>query len=335
MIVSGCAHSPKGTVTRRFASVTTDPHPSKIVESRETPTSNGCYALDYQGFSTTLNPGEGIEFGVPKELQKKSLTFVVLGHAQMTPYGSWDDKPGLTSLQFRSADDHRWKYWGGPSSGEAGAKFAEYRSGGLELEGLYEWGHYGHLDLETKVADTSPFHIDRIRAVSTGTDQVVVGEVGVLFWPAAAKSTRSFVFSPGTSFGDYSSSEGSSYSLDYSTAWKIGYGSDSKTDSSGAKLENGKILIPLAAGEKLGSVEVACGDAPQTGSEPGGGALTIRVIHADGSSDVWKNAENVPPQGILKSATPICGFAAKTGDAVEVSGSGDTVWVMGARLGFL
>jgi hypothetical protein len=326
-----CAHP---QTSRSTASSRTETHPTKVVESRETPTRMTCHQLSYFGFGTTLAPGEAIEFAVPAAQRKKPVAFVTLGHGALTGYEDHDESPALTSLQFRSTEDSRWKYWGGPSSGEAGAKFAEYRWGGLELEGLYEWGNYGFLDLESNAKSTAPLLVDRVRAVSTGKDPVRIGEVSIVFWPNKRGSLREHVFVPGTNFGDYLSSRGASYSLDRASAWEIGHSGETKSDPSGAELANGSIVLPLAAGEKLRSVEVACGDDPESGGSPGSAFLSIRLQRADGSSESWKENENVPPTGILKAGSPDCDFVAKEGDRLEITGGGDRVWVMGVRLGF-
>jgi hypothetical protein len=339
LLAAGCTHAPvaSGPATdRRTAGATldeTDPHPVRVVDKLETPAAETCHSLSYRGFSTKLDPGDGLELGVPKSLQSKPIAFVILGHGALSSYGDWDKDPALTSLQFRWTKDGTWRYWGGPSSGAAGAKFAEYRGGGLELEGLYEWGHYGHYDLDTRKSSNAPLRIDRIRAVSTGADPVLLGEVSVIFWPSAAASTKEYLFTPGTNFGSYVGSDGASYYLDYATAWELGSYA-SRTDSSGAELKGGVLRIPLPAGKKLGSVEVACGDAPQGSSYPGGASLSIRVRHSDGSSESWKEYENVPPSGILKAAAPKCDSTVADGDVLEILGSGQ-MWVMGARLGFL
>lgn len=315
--LSSCAHH---SPLRNTASLSADPNPKSVAVKLETPTSQACHSLSYRNLRQTLKPGEAMEFGVPRGLQSKAIAFVTLGHAQMSSYGDRDSTPGLTSVQFRSSQDGKWKYWGGPSSGEAGSKFAEYRGGSFELEGLYEWGHYGYFDLDSRAQSNDPLPIDRIRAVSSGDDSVVVDEVSVVFWPSSVKVMKEEIFTPGTRFGDYVSTQGASYSLDHSTAREIGYSSP--------------LSIPLEAGKKLSSVEVACGDASPSSSNPGGGALTFRLVHADGTADVWKDSENAPPAGILKAATPVCDYKTVEGDRLEISGGGDRVWVMGVRLGF-
>lgn len=330
--LSACSHL---TPSKNFRSPSSsyDPHPKRSAVTFDHPSETGCYTLSYRDLNTVLQPGDAADFVVPKEYHGKHLTFVTLGHGALNSYGQWDDAPQFTSLQFKSSKDQTWRYWGGPSSADGGAKFAEYRGGGLELEGLYEWGHYGHYDLDKKTRSLEPLSFTAMRAVSTGVDPVLLGEVTVRYWPDRVKTVREYIITPGTKFGDYRTTEGSNYSLDYGSAHLIyGFGGTPRTID-GATLDSHGISIPLKKGEKLRSVEVACGDAPEQGSDPGAGRLYVEIRHANGTTEQWIRNENVPPAGILKAATPRCDFKAEEGDVVQIYGDDDRVWAMGVRLG--
>lgn len=316
----------------------------RVVRTVE-PSERSCYELRYTGLTQKLLPGEAVTLTVPPDYADKAVGFVTLAHAQTHPWeGKRDPEPGLTSVQYRWTVDGTWRYWGGPSSGRDGAKFAEFRDGAFEREGLYEFGHYGHVAVGKALSGrgphgsvlpqdttTSPLTISEARVVSVGTDEVVVDAVGLKFWPKVAGHLKEYAVIQGQKFGEYATSEHAEYSFDRAKSWKL---PTSKRDSRGDLRLDRDIVLSLSKYRTLRSVEVIVGDAPEQGGRPGRAQLSIYVKNPDGTKVHWMKDENVPPVGILKAARPECDGTLPPGAELVISGAADDMWVSGVRIAY-
>jgi len=340
-----------------IAAARTDP---RVVRVIETPATATRYSADFSPESEIrLSPGEMVYFVLPKEMRKSPIDFVTLGHRQdpsetsggsASDYLVRDPYPAYLSVQFLRADTPApdWRYWGGPASSRFGAKFAEVRAGGPEIEGLYEWRKYGTGSTngrgDRNDLDHSALFSCLGRVVASGSDKLRFSRLVVKTSPEAPKNFETQIYTPGTAMGDFETAEGREYGggewhdglyPDALTLKKANYTTE-KPLRNGWSLLNENLRIPLKKGQRLLSVEVAAGDAK--GMEAyhryrrGGGSLGIALVHADGTRAVLLERENVGPEGVIKAA--VDGSApAKTGDFVEVQAKSGTVFVMGVRIG--
>lgn len=322
------------------------------------PTSKTCSSLTYEFPETRVSPGQALYFDVPTEFRDRPVTFVTIGHRQNpsdpSNYGlgatEHDSKPGLTSTQilttgYEGADN--WRYWAGSASGAYGAKFAELR-GSPEIEHLYEWRKIGHYGVGSKAHETTPIKPQAIRMVSNGSDDVLMSSIKLLVQPPKPDKYVEHEFSKGTRLGDPETTSGRAYGGGQGHGGKfpgaLALGHWPRAEPrlpKGWKHESSILRIPLAAGQKLTAVEVACGDTHPDGiiNKDGGtgssgySKLSIYLDHADGSTDTLLNHENVPPQGVLTGFPPSCDSKTREGDTLVIKASDDTTYIMGLRIG--
>src|SRR5262249_51470324 len=136
-------------------------------------------------------PGEELVLAIPEELKDRPVRSVILVHRQepsmdtgLRPDGTWDDNPGLTSVNLRDKDSGAWRQWNTPwgESGKWGAKFAEPRAANNpEYENLYDWHIIGNMDVETKGDLKTTLNTDVARIASVGKDPVFVHQLVVNF----------------------------------------------------------------------------------------------------------------------------------------------------------
>ena len=307
-----------------------------------------------------LNPGENMYFGVPVDIAARPVRFAILGHRQdpsrekgWDAARKWDDKPGITAMQFHSVKPGEgWRYWQGPSSGRLGGKFAEIRND-PELENLYDFQKFGHTSVETNSTTTSNLLADGIRLTNTGVDEVLVSEVTLKVLPPKPSRYLTGTFSPGTEIGEYETmkgqtfggGQGGSFMGKFPGALEMGRGGSGGEGAaklpSGWRINKGKLHIPLPAGVNVASIEVAIGDTKPDGARNKDGGwgslgwarLNARVQRADGSSDVLINNENIPPEGVLSGSPLDSCYSTRSGDEVVVDIQRDTAYIMGLRVG--
>jgi hypothetical protein len=325
------------------------------------PTRVGCSSVTYKFREVRAAPGDAVYFDMPEKLRDRAVAFVDIGHrqdpnepnnARLGPE-DWDSKPGLTSFQaysssYEGAD--AWRYWAGPASGKRGAKFAEIRGhSNPEMDALYEWRHYGHRGLGSGSNERGPLKAQAVRLVSTGADDVLLSELTVKVQPPPAERYLAATFSKGTELGDPETAHGRHYGGGqgmmgrYPGALVLGLHSRHGPDflPEGWRYENGDLHVPLPKGARLTTVDVACGDSHPDGvrnkdggwGSLGGSKLTIKVTHADGTSDTLMNRENVPPLGVLSGDPCSCDEPARAGDEVVFHADSDLSYLMGLRIG--
>ncbi len=306
-----------------------------VIEFNVEPVKKTCSTVSYKFPEIKMSPNDSVYFHIPLELRERGVRFMVLGHRQLPGQdnvpGQWDDKPGLSSVQVHSQNG--WSYWNGPSSGKNGAKFAEIR-GDAEIENLYNWDTYGHVNLKTGEVSKEMLKPDAMKVTSVGTDSVLLSELTLKVSPMPETSKVEKIYSDGTAFTPENPNH----------KYTLGGGQKFKGKFPGAKeIYGAKTLnIPLRAGAKLTSVDVACGDSHSDGvqnSDGGWGTqgwakLNIGIKKLDGSIRWMMNHENVPPEGVLMTSPEDCDEKIETGSELIISSDGDTTYVMGVHVGY-
>lgn len=312
-----------------------DKSPVKAIQLVTEPTKVTCSSVSYKIPEVPMKPGEGVYFHVPAELRDRGVRFMVIGHRQepgpnFKP-GEWDDNPGLSSVQVLSKD--KWSYWNGPASGKKGAKFAEVRSY-PEIENLYDWSNYGHKDIETEEASTEKLLPEMMKVESVGSDTVYLSELTLKVEPFEEKSNTEQIFSPGTKFFPHKKDK----------KYQLGGGQSFEGTFPGAREVNpgNEISIPLKAGQKITSVDVACGDShPDKIQNSDGGygtqgwaKLSIGIQKPNGKITWIMSRENVPPEGVMMASPDDCDEKVESGSKLIIRSDSDTTYVMGVHVGY-
>lgn len=280
-----------------------------------------------------LAPGESLKYALPSRYHSLPVEFVELSHRQEASetHGwdagkKWDDAPAYTSLQFALAntpdegDSSLFVYWGGPSSGEHGAKFAEVRSS-PEIEYLYEWRKYGFRLLDLDHAWKSELFASAVRLVASGMDPVRIAGFSVKFLPPRPRSFVEKVFASGGDLGDYETAENRT----------SGSASPGNYENSLCLRSGEEILVPLEGSGDLVSADVMAGDQ-HVDETLGWGKLSVQHIHQGIRTSILNRA-NVGPEGVIRSFRPGDALPYSNGDQIRISASSDTVCVMGYRIG--
>lgn len=306
----------------------------KVIQYFSEPTKITCSTVTYQFDELTMKPGDSVYFHVPLELRNRGVRFMVLGHRQnpMTnESGKWDNKPGLSSVQVYSKGT--WNYWLGQASGQKGAKFAEARFE-PEMENLYDWDHYGHGDVATGERKHEELLPEAFKVESVGKDEVLLSEITLKISPPKEKSRDEKIFSPGTAFT----------SPDGKTKYTLGGG-----QSHGGKFPKAKVIeaydsytLPIKAGKKIASIEVAAGDSHPDGvrnSDGGVGTqgwakINVGIKKPNGTVKWFLRNENVPPQGLIIASPESCDEVTERGSEVVIESEDDDLYVMGVKVGY-
>jgi hypothetical protein len=281
---------------------------------------------------------------------------MILGHRQPAEKekGDWDQTPGLSSVQvlgkFAGAEQAEWRYWGGSSSGEQGAKYAEPRpKSDPEMENLYDWGGLGHHGVNGGSHSKAPLKPIALKVVSTGKSPVLVSELTLKVSPPQADDFATGIFSAGTAFPQPGSSEkprfGGGQKLKGRFPGALVLNALGKESSvpmpQGWGSRSGELRIPIPKGRKLTSVEIACGDSYQD-EKPnsdggfglqGWGRLTVELHRANGKRETLMNRENVPPEGLLVASPVECDRKSGEGEQLVIRATGSPVYIMGVRVG--
>lgn len=308
-----------------------------------------------------LKPGEALYFGVPADLAKRPVRFVVMGHRQdsrtetggPTDGSKWDSVPGITSIQVHSEQlKDPWRYWQGDASGSLGGKFAEIRDE-PEMENLYEWQKWGHGGVSGGESSKSPLLPDAMRLVSVGKDLVNISELTLKVDPPKANKYIEQPFSPGTSIGDPDTGKGRKYGGGQSFNGKfpgalalMNYRKPNPGVSlpAGWRIDHqGALRIRLPANVRLTSIEMAIGDSHDDGEvnkDGGSGTPGWSRIHAElqkknGSVDSLMKNENVPPEGVLNGSPQDSCYSTQEGDELVVYATRDVSYIMGLRIGLI
>lgn len=296
------------------------------------PTKVTCSSVSYEIPEVQMTPGDAVYFHVPEVLRERGVRFMVIGHRQEGfKSDGWDDKPGLSSVQVYSKD--KWSYWNGPASGKKGAKFAETR-GYPEIENLYDWGHYGHNDMETEETSNTALLPEMMKVESVGTDKVLLSQLTLKVEPFEETSNAETVYTPGTKF--FPNNKDKKYELGGGQSHQ-GTFPQAKAVSPGSE-----IVIPLKAGQKITSVDVACGDSHPdkiTNSDGGSGTqgwakLSIGIKKPNGQIKWLMSRENVPPEGMMMASPDDCDEKIATGSSLVIRSDADTTYVMGVHVGY-
>lgn len=307
----------------------------KVIKYVIEPTTKTCSTVSYKIPELKMKPNESVYFHVPPEYRDRGVRFMVLGHRQDVNDGNstegWDNKPGLSSVQVHSKSG--WSYWQGPASGKGGAKFAEVRPV-AEIENLYDWDVYGHTNIKTEVNSKTALTPDAMKVTSVGADEVLLSELTLKVRPPKETSKEEIIYSEGTAFTPDSPDK----------KYKLSGGQAFGGLFPNAKAIKGRnqIVIPVKAGMKITSIDVACGDSHPDGvtnkdggsGTPGWAKLSIGIMKPNGETKWLMNRENVPPEGMLMASPDDCDEKIEEGSQVVIKSDSDTTYVMGVHIGY-
>jgi len=325
----------------------------KIMSAPTVRTSN---SVSYSFPEVTMKPGETIYFGIPSDLKRKSVNFVIIGHRQdpheEKGYNSqkkWDEIPGLTSFQVLTTNkkgEKEWRYWSGDSSGNQGAKFAEVRHS-VELENLYEWTDTGTSHSVTDEHSLDPVKPELMKVVNVGKDLVRLSEVTLKSQPDQFDEKIEAIFTKGSQFHELAARKpklggGQNYGGLFPGAIQLGGYANTIKLPKGWELIDGKTLsIPLPEGKEVSSVELIGGDSHPDGvkNKDGGtgtsgwARLHMGIGFEPESADWFVRGENVPPEGLMLGSVSDCGRKTRQGERIFIRGTSDILYVMGIRIG--
>lgn len=317
--------------------------------------------FDFGGNGKRLNPGDEIRLELPEHIRTSGIRSVMLSHRQDASFDTGhnattgrDDRPGLTSLNFRSIKDGTWRDWIAPwgASGPKGAKFAEQRpASNPEFENMFDWNSRGHKNADTDRDTTTELLLsDEARILSVGTDPVFVHKVIVNVMGEKPQQLVEGIFSEGTAFGDWQTASGRKYGGGQSFQGKFpnaielgrsGGGAGAARLPAGWRVNGNSLEIPLEPHKVITTVDVAAGDSHPDGirnkdggwGTPGWARISMSLRHANGTEERFVDNQGVPPEGIISGAPVAVNQVTKPGDSLVISGTNDTLYVMGVRIG--
>jgi hypothetical protein len=317
-----------------------------------------------------LKAGEQIVIVVP-EGANMNLEDVFLGHRKdhkhwgpknaAGGYDEHDPHGAYTRVQVFDANTNSWREWQDPL-GHWEVKHAS-RQHSVEYEKLGQW--YG------MVGDIKPLAFRLIgrgegeRGITTEHNFEMFGH------PEFGPNTETIesIYSPGTSFTDYSAGpQGpnrrprygggkkhylkgperkkggpAGYPNAVALRGRVGVEPFQTTDSlhnEKEELKDDRIWINLPAGVKLQSLEVSAGARWWTEPIPddslkatGGRKITAKIINKNGDEvDKLMQRLNVGPAGVLIGSPTEGGYITKPGDRIVIEGEEHTSYVMGWRV---
>jgi len=299
---------------------------------------------------------QAIYLAVPSHLQRGLLDSISLTHRQdpreERECRSGSDRDCLPAYVSTEVFDSlrtrgNWRYWGGTGSGPLNSKFAEIRDGRGETDNIYEWSRKGHHSVENE-KDFSKDEISPalLRIRSVGKDDARIQQVVLKISPPRVAIMDDLIFAQGLKFGDYVTAHGRRYPGnpgmgDYGYALMLE--SDHrprhiKLDRS-FPVERGSFRLPLKAGQRLVSVDVACGDMKPVpgGADPqryrGGAYITIRRwVRGVPAEDLVKNF-NVGSNGVIRATSQNINRIVGQNEEIEIKAERGHISVMGVRIG--
>ena len=323
----------------------------------DSPSSRTSDSVTYKFPEITMKPGDVVYFGLPSDLQKKPVNFVVIGHRQdpkeekgFDAAKKWDDIPGLSSFQVLTTNkkgEQEWRYWTGSSSGNQGAKFAEVRYS-PEMENLYEWLDKGTANVITDERSMDPVMPEMMKVVNVGKDLVRLSEVTLKSQPDQFDQKIETIFTKGSSFNAKVAQKatlggGQNNGGLFPDALQLGgYGAGTQPKlPEGWQLNGNTLSIPLPEGREISSVELLGGDSHPDGitnkdggtGTPGWARLHMGIGTDPESADWFVKNENVPPEGLMLGSVSECGRKTRKGEKIFIRGTSDILYVMGLRIG--
>jgi hypothetical protein len=307
----------------------------KVIQNFIEPTKKTCSSVSYKFPDIKAKPNDSVYFHVPVDLRDRGVRFMILGHRQIpgpgNVAGAYDTNPGLTSVQIHSKDS--WSFWGGPSSGKNGAKFAEIGNS-AEIENLYDWDHYGHINLSSNETSMDPLLPDAVKITSVGTDEVIWSELTLKVNPPKEVEKQEVIYSEGTKFTPDN----------HDQKYILSGGQNFQGKFPGAKVisSGNNISIPIKPGMKITSIDIACGDSHSDGQKNSDGGwgkqgwakLSIGIKKSNGTISWMMNLDNVPPEGVLMTSPVNCDEKTEENSEIVIKSEDDTTYVMGVHIGY-
>lgn len=281
---------------------------------------------------------------VPESHQGLRLAHIELIHSQNLgeKTHAWsgskdqhDETAGYSQVEVQ-IDGKTWSNLGQPK------KFAEARQ---EVERLHDLP-----DAHGKIT--------AVRVRNVGVDPVHVHGLALHFLPSKPKVFDEGIFTAGTNFGDPWAGRspdvarvrevqvlgGTRYpgglTLNNTGDWATTSAETlAKAQAKGWTVEKDSVVIPLQAGKRLRTAEVAIGDTHPDSAQNKDGSygykgfakLDIAIERRDGSTVNLTSRENIPPQGVLVGSAD---QRIQPGDRLRVRVTADTAGLMGVRIGY-
>lgn len=326
----------------------------KVIGTFDSPTSRNKFSAEYVIPETKLLPQDVLYFYIPEEYSSLYLARLGFSHRQKGDETiEWDTKPGLTSalVYSKSVPGDELRYWGGPSSGELGAKFAE-NSPYPEYDALYEWPKKGHRGLKNKNKVFDLIEANVIRIQNLGTDTVYFSKLNFEFIPSVPAKEEVYIFTPDSNFGDPTNMSGRFYGggqrLEgtFPNALRL----NSKYEYQGPKLpshfsaETNELRIELPSQKRFSFIEIMCGDSRPDRvinrdggfGSPGNAEVNVEMENSiTGSKRMLMKNISIPPEGVIMISEINNQIRLQKGDRILITNKKNksTLYIMAIRIG--
>ena len=299
---------------------------------------------------------QAIYLAVPSHLQRGLLDSISLTHRQdpreERECRSDEERDCLPAYVSTEVYDWlraqgNWRYWGGTGSGPFNSKFAEIRDGRGETDNIYEWSRKGHYAVENeKDFSKSELSPALLRIRSVGKDEARIQQVVLKISPPRVAFLDELIFARGLKFGDYITAHGRRYPGnpgmgDYGNALLLEANHRPRHPMLARSLpvERGSFRLPLKAGQRLVSVDIACGDMKLVprGADPqqyrGGAYITIRRwVRGVPTEELLKNF-NVGSNGVVRATSQNITRIVGPDEEIEIKAERGHISIMGVRIG--
>lgn len=324
-----------------------------VVKIFDTPTSKNKFTVVYVFPEIKLKPRDVLYFYVPEEYAKLNISRLGFSHRQKGEFVERDLKPGLTSalVYSKSVPGDEYRYWGGPSSGELGAKFAE-NSPYPEYDGLYEWPKKGHRGLRNSKKIFKLISANVIRLQNLGTDDVYVSKLDFEFMPNIPAVEKVHIFTPGSHFGDPYTMSGRTYGggQNHQGTFPNAISLNSKYEYDETNLprdftvSKNKLFIKVPKENNFSFIEIMCGDSrPDRAINRDGGygspgnaevSVSIENLYSGIKRTLAKNI-SIPPEGVIMISEINNEIKLEEGDRLVVTNkvNKSTLYIMAIRMG--
>ncbi len=327
----------------------------KVIGVYKTPSFINSLSAKYNIPEVKLMPKDVVYFYVPEKFSDMSLSWLGFSHRQkQEPVGTWDENPGLTSalVYTSSMPKDNLRYWGGPSSGSLGAKFAEI---GIypEYDALYEWPLKGHRGVNNKKKSFKLISPNVIRIQNIGTDDVYFSELDFKVTPSPDDIYEDFIFTKNSHFGAVDSMIGRFYGGGqrhrglYPNSIILSHQPNAKQPKlpSGFKVSKNELRIKLPTDTKFSFIQIMCGDShPDMVINRDGGygtsgnaRMNIWISNSlTGKKRLLDKNINIPPEGVIVVSEILDRVKPELGDEIVIVNNKlkSPLYIMAIRLGF-
>jgi hypothetical protein len=327
-----------------------------VVGVYKNPSTINTLSAEYRIPEFKLKPKDVLYFYVPEKFSTMSLSWLGFSHRQNSQASdSWDEYPGLTSalVYTSSMPKDKLRYWGGPSSGALGAKFAE-NSIYPEYDALYEWPLKGHRGVKNKKKSFELISPNVIRIQNLGTDDVYFSKLDFKVTPSPNSTFEEYIFTKNSSFGAVDSMIGRFYGGGqrlrglYPNAIILSKDLTSKQPKlpSHYMVSRNELRIKLNPNRKFSFIQIMCGDSHpdmiinRDGGYGTSGNARMNIYLSNsitGNKRLLGKNINIPPEGVIEVSEIFEDILTLPGDEIIITNGKlkSSLYIMATRLGFL